>query len=221
MDIKVEVQTEYERFIIVIPNVPENLTPGQLGGQTVTHILGAVEEGKTLFQGAEAREGQVIFINGGANAVKHIVLLGAMPETPAVEEAAPEDWKEGPRTFFMVTNFASQTVRIQGLAYNYLNNRRLSHSTQSSVYVPILVNDKPALDVISLNNLQDLMIRYLKDDLQYDYTVLVPPDALTWAQAEEYAADWIKEELKDTPYVAQEKTAKAWYGHKRSGVAEE
>lgn len=220
MDIKVEVQTEYERFVIVIPNVPESLTPGQLGGQTVSHILTAVDEGKTLFQGAETREGQVIFINGGANAVKHIVLLGVMPETPAVEDAAPEGWKEGPHTFLMTTNFASQTVRIQGLKYNYLQPANPG-PPQSCVYMPMLVNDKPALEVIGLNNLQALIDRYLRSDAQFDYTVLVPPGAVTWEQAVEYAADWVKEELKETPYVAQEKTAKAWYGHKRSGVAEE
>jgi len=219
MDIKVEVQTEYERFIITIPNVPENLTPGQLAGQTVENVLTAVADGKTVFQGADAREGQLIFINGGPTAVKHVVLLGAVPQAPAVEDASPEGWEEGPHSFVMTSNFASQTVVIKGLAYNYLNPTNQG-SPQECVYVPISVNDRPALDALGLENLRNLMFNYLKDRTE-PHVILIPPGVITWEQAVEYAADWVTEELHNTPYVAKEKTAKAWYGHSRSGIAEE
>lgn len=219
MIVKVEVQTAYERFIIQIPEIPDNLTPAAVVGQTVTHVLNAIDEGHVVFQGADAREGQLIFIAGDRTAVKHIVLLGTVPEKPTVEDAAPEGWKPGPHTFLMTTNFASQTVRIQGLAYKYLQLGN-PDPPQACVYVPISVNDKPALDALGLVNLRNLMFNYLRNDYS-DHAILIPPDALTWEQAVEYAEDWVKEGEKDMPHVAKDKTAKAWYGHKRSGVAEE
>ncbi|MCO5387816.1 MAG: hypothetical protein NHB14_20835 [Desulfosporosinus sp.] len=212
MIVKVEVQTEYERFIIRIPNISDDLKPETLAGQTVSNILSAVDEGHVVFQGADDREGQLIFINGGSKNVKHIALLGEETEAPAIDQPDTEnDQSKGPVPFRLTTNFASQSVTITGVEYRYLKPEN-GELKQASAYVPVFVNGKPALDVIGPHNLNTLLINAVRSEGHERWHILVPPGVVTWEQAVEYANDWVTEELMDKPHVAEEKTATAYFG---------
>jgi len=206
--LKLEVQTEYERFIIQLPDAPAELTAPDI----IVSILAAAEAANVVFEGADDREGQLIFIAGGKESIKHIAIL-PNEEIPTVEE--PTSYyrqQEGPVQFTAHTSFLGQATIIQGVRYICPKQAGLF----GSIYLPLEINGKPAMDQLNEASVKKAVIdwRLQLGDNPRDFIVLVPPGELSPEQSVEYCVDYLKVLRADTPYVAEEKTAKAYFGFK-------
>ena len=211
MKVRAQILTDSGVYPVVLRDVTDQMS-------AYNAIMLGLDE-QQLFEGADELDGKLVSICNGAQ-IKHIVMSALEEDEPLIGPPSPEYARqEGPVAFTAMTSYLGRSLTISGIRYIYQKRAGLF----GSIYLPQDINGKPALDLIDIKNIQGIVTSWRRNlgDNPTDFIVLVPPGELSVTQAAEYCQDYVKLLKAETPHVAREMTAKAYWGHKRSSVAEE
>ena len=209
MRVKAQILTDAGVYPIVVSDVID-----QVGAYNA--IMLGLDECQ-LFDGADEMEGKLIHISVKA-ILKHVIISDLEEDTPAVEPSE-NTRQEGPITFHAAITFLDQPWYVEGIRYVYQERP----GKFCSIFLPQTIDSSPALQRADERTLASMLAgwRLNRGDTINDFTVLVPPGELSPQQAISYCQDYIKQLKTETPHVAEEMTAKAWYGHSRNAEQQE
>lgn len=215
VELKTDDSTLYN-ILIPTPMAEDNLTPEAALEGAVEFVKQTIAQGKTFLHQDEA------FYLGDASKIRHIkaFYVGSQAEDEAPQSAANTNPSNpnsiGPHEFKETIHYLGNDLEVWGLRYEYVENPE--DDQHYHIFMPLTINDNPALDVLNQIGLIDVT-NTAANTGTYIYTqIMIPPAPMNFKSAVEYVEGYLNELRKEQDQTRElppgRKTAKAFKGWK-------